>query len=252
LYSAPSIRSWTPQEWRDKKKSSRLAVRHRRLITAEHLDLKYLSQHKGRVQQQRTIHVMKTQNNRSVAQHTGYIQRIPGHGHAQNISGPGLMSMLVGASMAVGPEWEKARLLVDSGSEHPPLISQDLADRMGLRGTLAGGATQANGEYLPLYDVGKLHLGLNGKPVSESFLSAPLSHYDVILGESWLKEHAGIMDYAHGQLWQWGDKGIRPMTFDIPPPPLPPERNSMLFRENPRSAPDTDRLTIDPLTIKSI
>ena len=91
----------------------------------------------------------------------------------------------------------------DSGSEHPPLISQSLADQMGLRGPLAGGATQANGEYLPLYDVGQLHMELNGKTVTENFLSAPLSHYDIILGESWLKKNSGIMDYAHGQLWQW-------------------------------------------------
>ena len=42
---------------------------------------------------------------------------------------------------------------------------------------------------------------VNGLPVTESFLSAPLSHYDIILGESWLRHHRGIMDYAHDQLW---------------------------------------------------
>ena len=71
--------------------------------------------------------------------------------------------------------------MVDSGNEHPPLISQSLVDRMILRGPLAGGATQANSDYLPLYDVGELHMGLNGRMVTVNFLSAPLSHYDIIL-----------------------------------------------------------------------
>ena len=69
-----------------------------------------------------------------------------------------LLHILLAASMSVGLTWERAHLLVDSGSEHPPLISQSFADRMGLRGPLAGGATQANGDYWPLYDVGQLHL----------------------------------------------------------------------------------------------
>jgi len=33
--------------------------------------------------------------------------------------------------------------------------------------------------------------------VSQKFLSAPLSHYDVILGEPWLRDNKIIMDYAH-------------------------------------------------------
>jgi len=71
---------------------------------------------------------------------------------------------------------------------------------MRLHGPLTGGATQANGDYLPLYDVGQLHLGLNGKAVTENFLSALPFHYDIILGKSWLKANSRIMDYAHGRL----------------------------------------------------
>jgi len=85
---------------------------------------------------------------------------------------------------------------------------------MGLRGPLAGGATQANGDYLPLYYVGQLHMGLNGRTVTENFLLAPLSHDDIILGGSWLQAHSGIMDYAHGQLWQWTPTGIQKMSFN--------------------------------------
>jgi len=96
------------------------------------------------------------------------------------------MAAMVGSALALRPEWEKARLLVDSGSEHPPLISQTLADRLGLQGPVARGATQANGAFLSLRDVGKVEMLLNGKAVSENFLLAPLSHYDVILGGPWM------------------------------------------------------------------
>jgi len=112
---------------------------------------------------------------------------------------------------------------------------------MGLRGPLARGATQANGDYLPLYDVVQLHLGVNGRVVNENFLSAPLSHYDIILGESWFKENSGIMDYVHGQLWQWTPMGIQKMSFDALPVTQPDQPG-----ETPDGpAQDTD--TLDPL-----
>ena len=38
-----------------------------------------------------------------------------------------LISAMVCAAMAQGPEWTTAQVLVDSGSEHPPLLSQKLA-----------------------------------------------------------------------------------------------------------------------------
>jgi len=116
---------------------------------------------------------------------------------------PALMAAMVGSALAHGPEWEKARLLVDSGTEHPPLISQTLTDRLGLQGPVAGGATQANGAFLPLRDVGHVEMLLNGKAVSENFLSAPLSHYDVILGVPCMQQNSIVMDYAHNVLWQW-------------------------------------------------
>jgi len=40
----------------------------------------------------------------------------------------------------------------------------------------------------------------NNKVVSQNFLSAPLSHYDVILGEPWLRDNKIIMDYAHSEV----------------------------------------------------
>jgi len=76
---------------------------------------------------------------------------------------------------------------VDSDSEHPPLIRQDLVDRMGMTGVRAGGTTQVDGAYLSLFDIVRLDLAVNGEPISHNFLSVPLSHYDIILGESWLR-----------------------------------------------------------------
>jgi len=86
--------------------------------------------------------------------------------------------------MAVRPHWQPARVLVDSGSEHAPLISQDLEDRMGMTGVRAGGATQADGACLPLFDIGCL-----------------VSHY------------------VHNDLWQWAEAGLQQLTFSKPRPP---------------------------------
>jgi len=69
---------------------------------------------------------------------------------------PNLMSAMVCAALAQGPESTKARVLVDSGSEHPPLLSQKFADSLSLGGPLVGGATQAIGVFLPLRDVGSV------------------------------------------------------------------------------------------------
>jgi len=52
-----------------------------------------------------------------------------------------------------------------------------------------------------LRDVDKVEMLLNGKAVNENFISAPLSYYDVILGEPWMRENPIIMDYAHNALW---------------------------------------------------
>jgi len=121
--------------------------------------------------------------------------------------------------MALGPHWQPARVLVDSGSEHPPLISQDLADRMGMTGVRAGGTTQADCTCLPLFDIGCLDLAVNDEPISHNFLLAPLSHYAIIVGESWLRQHRGVLDQAHNDLWQCAEAGLQRLTFSKPRPP---------------------------------
>jgi len=76
-----------------------------------------------------------------------------------------------------------------------------------------GGATQADGAFLPLRDVGNVDMVLNNNVVSQTFLSAPLSHYDLILREPWLRDNKIIMDYAHNVLCQWNNGSLLPVTF---------------------------------------
>jgi len=78
-----------------------------------------------------------------VAQHTALVRLAP---QQPNIHTPVLattMEGLVCASLAQGPSWDKARLLVDSGSEHPPLISTRMAKQLGLEGQVVSATTQA-------------------------------------------------------------------------------------------------------------
>jgi len=131
----------------------------------------------------------------SPAQHTGYVLYRQGQHHLLP-----MMTAAIAISIKLGLYLQPARVLVDSSSEHPPLISQDLADRTGMTGVRTGGATQTDGACLQLFNIGCLDLAVNSEPISHNFLSAPLSHYDIILGESWLRQHHGVLDYAHNNL----------------------------------------------------
>ena len=137
-----------------------------------------------------------------MAQYTALVRRVPQHPTSHTLVLATTMAALVCASLGQGPSWDEARLLADSGSEHPPLISTRMDNQLGLEGHVVSTATQANGDVLPLLDLGSLELCINSLPITEQFLSAPLSHYDIILGESRLRHHRGIMDCAHDQLWQ--------------------------------------------------
>jgi len=93
-----------------------------------------------------------------VAQHMALVRRVPQQPHMHTPVLATTMAALVCASLAQGPSWDTARLLVDSGSEHPPLISTRMANQLGLEGRVVSAATQANGDILPLSDVGNLEL----------------------------------------------------------------------------------------------
>ena len=107
-----------------------------------------------------------------VAQHTAFVRRVPQQPDTHTPVLATTMAALVCASLAQGPSWDKARLLVDSGSEHPPLIRTRIANQLRLEGQVVSAATQANGDILPLSDVGNLELCINGLPITERFLSA--------------------------------------------------------------------------------
>ena len=110
------------------------------------------------------------------------------------------------------------RILVDSGSQQEPLCSAAVARRLGAEGKLVSYATQAGGQPLPIYDVGWCDLTVNGRAHPTRFRSAPIAPYDVILGESWLREHRGVLDYADNMLWQKDREGqLQPLVLDLLP-----------------------------------
>ena len=120
---------------------------------------------------------------------------------------------VVRAGVRRGGPWRRAHILVDSGSQQPPLISMDFAADLGIPlGSRKAGAAQSGGAALPIYNIGPLQLAVDGRPTTENFCSAPITPYDVILGESWLCRHGGILDYERCQL---GRRGILDGEFHI-------------------------------------
>jgi len=108
-----------------------------------------------------------------VSQHQALVRRMPKQPTSQTPVVATTMTALVCVSLAQGRAWDETRLLVDSGSKHPQLISTRMAAHLGLEGQVVSADTQANGEILPLSDVGCLQLSINGLPVTRSFLSRP-------------------------------------------------------------------------------
>ena len=89
----------------------------------------------------------------------------------------------------------------------------DFAADLGITlGSRKAGAAQAGGAALPIYNVGPLQLAVDGRPTTENFCAAPITPYDVILGESWLCRHGGILDYERCQL---GRRGVLDGEFHI-------------------------------------
>ena len=58
-----------------------------------------------------------------VAQHQALVRQMHKQPTSQTPVVATTMAALVRASLAQGPAWDEAHLLVNSGSEHPPLIS---------------------------------------------------------------------------------------------------------------------------------
>ena len=115
--------------------------------------------------------------------------------------------------------WRPAKILVDSGSQQPPLMSASLATEMGLTGMQVDGAECANGDILPIYSVGGVNLAVNGRAKAVKFYSADIHPYDVILGEDWLHHNRAILDYDSCQLLQRDSHGrVTPLYLNALPP----------------------------------
>ena len=115
--------------------------------------------------------------------------------------------------------WLRASVLVDSGSQQVPLVSESFAQALGVaKGPLSGVAAQADGSPVRLWQAGPMSLSVNGTLVNEQFRIAPIAPYDVILGEEWLYRQRGVLDYAGDALWmhQLG-QGLKPLRLDVPP-----------------------------------
>ena len=107
----------------------------------------------------------------------------------------GYLRALMLAAGVVSAVWRPAKVLVDSGSQQPPLMSHDFARSLGCRvGGPSGTAAQADGSLIRLYDVGRVDLCVNGRPEPTAFQVADIAPYDCILGESWLTRQRGMLD----------------------------------------------------------
>ena len=136
----------------------------------------------------------------SPSQHVGYLRAV---------------LLAAGVASAV---WRPAKVLVDSGSQQPPLLSGEFARRLGCQpGAPSGAAAQADGSLLRLYSVGPVELCVNGRPQRTLFHTANFSPYDCILGESWLRQQRGILNYDTGGLWRGGGADPTPLRLDLPP-----------------------------------
>lgn len=149
-------------------------------------------------------------------------------------------------------DWQAASILVDSGSQQKDLVSEAFAERLGVQGRLTGAAAQADGTLIPLYDVGNLHLAVNGAPTLRRFQRANIAPYDVILGEKWCEAESVVLDYANAALWtlQPG-QGLLPLVLNAQPAPAAQAAASFLAthgRRPPASVPLPSRslLAADP------
>ena len=128
-------------------------------------------------------------------------------------------SLLVASHLQQEVPWRVGRTLVDSGSQQPPLLSQDFAHSLGVApGAAAGTAFQADGTPVPLWKAGQVHMSINGRTVKEDFCVAPIAPYDAILGEDWLFKHHAVLDYDTNTLGlRHPVRGFQPLRLDMLP-----------------------------------
>ena len=144
---------------------------------------------------------------------------------AGSVAQQGALVRAVGSMVSVASHlqsevpWRQARALVDSGSRQPPLLSLPFAERLGIRARgVAGWAGQADGSPIPIWNAGRVDMAVNGCVCPETFYIAPIAPFDIIVGESWLYKHRGILDYASDALWTADPAGgLSALRLDRPP-----------------------------------
>ena len=65
---------------------------------------------------------------------------------------PSMFAVMVYTEVTHGSAGVKVKVLVDSGIEHPPLMSQSMADKLRFAGPISGEVAQGDGTFLPLRD----------------------------------------------------------------------------------------------------
>ena len=147
-------------------------------------------------------------------------ERVPGSVAQQAALVRAVGSMVsVASHLEAEVPWRRARALVDSGSQQPPLLSLPFAERLGIRPRgVAGWAGQADGSTIPIWSAGRVDMAVNGVVCPETFYIAPIAPYDIIVGESWLYRHRGILDYASDALCTADPAGgLCELRLDRPP-----------------------------------
>jgi len=122
-YVPPTVRTWTPQEWRDNKKDARLALRDKRQAFLASEDRQRLQIHSVKVTANKLL-LLHQRKTGSIAQHMGYVKRVSSTGLADKGKTATILPILLAASISVGPTWERAWLLMIPGVNiHPLLVS---------------------------------------------------------------------------------------------------------------------------------
>jgi len=96
------VRTWTPQKWRDIKKDTHLRLRDNRKAFLASEDCWHLHIHSEKVTANK-LHSIHQRKTGLISQHMGYVKRIRLTGLDTRGTDTMILSILLAASMSVGP-----------------------------------------------------------------------------------------------------------------------------------------------------
>jgi len=99
-YVPPTVRTWTPQEWRNNKKDVRLALRDRRQAFLASEDRWRLQIHSVKVTANKLL-LLHQRKTGSIAQHVVYVKWVSSTGLADKGNNATILPILLAASMSV-------------------------------------------------------------------------------------------------------------------------------------------------------